>query len=367
MKTKIFSALALAAMMLPLASCNNSEMEPGLRDRGEVNLSQDMGSIGIGVAEAVNLTKSTAASENNKINHLKFFIFDASGSLIASADKSFASGSETSATASVKSDTVQVTVPLGVSGMRIFAVANSKAEADQWTSVTDTTTLKACISKLSSNSIDCMAAIGNADGLTFVKDQTYTVMVKRYGSKVILEKVTTAFKSDAHKALDFKLKALYLTNVQPECPYSQVATNADAAKWYNQMKFTSVSAAVDTLIAEKGLDVDIKSGSAAKHYFYCYPNTTVKDGDSHDKTSFTARRTRLVLETLLGAETYYYPIDLPGSDDGTLESNKTYTITDLKITGIGTQDPEDKLEKGVVACNITIKDWETGESWTVEY
>lgn len=363
MKRQLITVTAIVAAVLGVCSCNNQEMNRSDRS-GDGNIG-NVGSISFAVSETGVATKSTAESNNNKVNHIKLFIFDAGGSLVATADKSFSSPA--AVTSTTKSDTVKVTVPLGVSGMRVFAVANSKAESDQWASVKDTATLKACVSKLSSNTIDCMSAIGDIKDQTFAKDSVYTVNVKRYGSKVILDKVTTAFKSDAHKALDFKLKAIYLTNVQPECPYTQVATNAEATKWYNQMKFATVSAAVDTLIAEKGLNVDIKSGSSQKHYFYCYPNTVTKEGDSHDKTSFTARRTRLVLETLLGTETYYYPIDLPKSDAGTLESNKTYTVTDLKITGIGTQDPEDKLEKGIISCNITISDWETGESWTVEY
>lgn len=364
MKKKVLAVTAIVAAVLGICSCNNQEMDREDKQRPSFE-ADGFGSVNFAVAENIILTKSTAESNNNKVNHLKFFIFDQSGSLIASADKSFSTPA--AVTSSSASDTVKVTVPLGVSGMRVFAVANSKADEAQWATVTDTTTLKACISKLSSNTIDCMAAIGDLKDQTFAKEGVYTVNVKRFGAKVILDKVTTAFKSDAHKSLDFKLKAIYLTNVQPECPYSQVASNAAATSWYNQMTFTSVSTDVDALIAEKDLDVDMKTGISQKHYFYCYPNTINKEGDSHDKTSFTARRTRLVLETILGTNTYYYPIDLPGSDTGTLENNKTYTITDLKVTGIGTQDPEDKLEKGVIACNITIADWETGESWTVEY
>ena len=364
MKTRFFKAGLLAAAVFGIVACNNSEMETGKTQSKDIFNTAGVGNVSFGVAESVSFTKSQIASDNNKIKHIQLFVFDKSGALIASKGKNFST--TTSATSSLASDTVQITVPLGVAGMRVFALANSESESEQWSSVKDTATLKKCISKLSSNSADCMSAIGDRDGLTFSRDSVYTVSVKRFGVKVILENITTAFVSSVHQGLDFKLEEIFLTNVQSECPYSQVPIDTNAAGWINKRGF--VSSDVNDLVAETGLATDLKAGSDVRHYFYCYPNRTVKAADSHDtQGDFTVRRTRLVLKTSLGSETYYYPIDLPGSDTGKLESNKRYTITDLKITGIGVNDPETVLEKGSISCRITIQDWETGEIWSVEY
>ena len=116
------------------------------------------------------------------------------------------------------------------------------------------------------------------------------------------------------------------------------------------------------------INLDIKNGMSTMRHFYCYPNTTLLADDTHDTTAFCERRTRLVLATLLGDEVTYYPITLPKNASGALESNKRYIISDVKITGPGVDDPEDPIgERGTVTYNVTILDWETGETWIENY
>ena len=369
MKRKTFSLLAgLAVSLFSLFSCENSSLETG----EAVSITPQKGNLSICVSDIV-VTKGVVGAVgdtlNNEINHIQIWVFDSAGKLVTSGGKAFSS--HTSATVSSKSDTVKVNgVLYNVDGLKVYALTNSASESSQWDSVSSEDELLACVSDLKDNTVRCMAAIGSKDNLKFSKDTTVTIPVKRFGAQVLLKNVTTAFASTVYASKSFVLTDIFLTNVQPTCSYSQVAANNSVEEnWYNKMKLEGkVSGALDSLIAERNLNLDIKGGMTAMHHFYCYPNTTVLADDTHDTDEFCARRTRLVLATKLGDQVTYYPITLPKSENGTLESNKRYIISDVKITGPGVDDPEDPInERGTITYNVTIQDWETGETWIENY
>ena len=86
---------------------------------------------------------------------------------------------------------------------------------------------------------------------------------------------------------------------------------------------------------------------STQHTFYCYPN---KAADS-DATSWSPRRTRLVLKTTLGTDTYYYPVTLPE-----LENNKSYEL-ELTITRPGSDNADMPVSFEDCAFEITVKPW----------
>lgn len=369
MKRNYYALLAgLTVSLAALTSCGKNDLQPAYSD---INVPQ-FGTLSFCIPDGI-ATKGVVSTDadtlNNEINHIQIWVFDSAGKLVTSGGKAFSS--HTSATASSASDTVKVGgVLYNVDGLKVYALTNSAAESSQWASVASEDELLACVSDLKDNTVECMAAIGSKDNLKFSKDTTVTIPVKRFGSQIILKNVTTAFASTAYSNKTFVLTDIFLTNVQPTCPYSQVAANDSIVEnWYDKMKLEDkVSDALDSLIAERDLSLDIKNGMSTVHHFYCYPNTTPLADDTHDTTAFCARRTRLVLATLLGDEVTYYPITLPKSANGTLESNKRYIISDVKITGPGVDDPEDPIgERGTVTYNVTIRDWETGETWSENY
>lgn len=368
---KNFSIL-MAGMIVSLAALTSCEKNE-LHSQSDINnLEPQSGTLSICVSDGIatkGIVSAAGDTLNNEINHIQIWVFDAAGRLVTSGGKAFEE--HTSATSSSASDTVKVGgVLYNVSGLKVYALTNSAAEASQWASVSSEEDLLACVSGLASNTVPCMAAIGSKDNLKFTKDTLVSIPVRRFGSQIILKNVTTAFASTAYAEKSFVLTDIFLTNVQPACPYSQVAANDTVVdNWYNKMRLEDkVSDALDGLIAERDLDTDIKNGMSTVRHFYCYPNTTPLADDTHDTTAFCARRTRLVLATLLGDRVTYYPITLPKSATGALESNKRYIINDVKITGPGVDDPEDPIgERGTVTYSITIQDWETGETWSETY
>jgi hypothetical protein len=68
------------------------------------------------------------------------------------------------------------------------------------------------------------------------------------------------------------------------------------------------------------------------------------------------------VETTLAGKTYYYPVNIP-----TPVANTLYQITNMKITGLGSDSPDKLVEKGTISVSITVTDWSTGFSKEVEY
>lgn len=93
-------------------------------------------------------------------------------------------------------------------------------------------------------------------------------------------------------------------------------------------------------------------------YFYSYPNSTSVDVDGWSDP-FTARMSRLVLGVRIDGNLYYYPIVL----DSTLERNKTYDV-EVSIISLGSKNPWEKIEKGDILTNITVKEWVPGDSYS---
>ena len=191
-----------------------------------------------------------------------------------------------------------------------------------------------------------------------------SIPVKRFAAKVQIDKITPAFTAPAHKAQEFKLTGIYLVNVNGSCPYTLTSTAGSTDYWYNKMKY--VSGDCNALISDKlsspvtlQASADAVTPYTTSHYLYCYPNPVTTDSSS---SSWSNRYTRLVVETTLGGTTYYYPVNIP-----TPAANTLYQITNMKITGLGSNSPDKLVEKGSLSVSITVTDWSTGFSKEVEY
>ena len=153
-------------------------------------------------------------------------------------------------------------------------------------------------------------------------------------------------------------------NVNGSCPYTLTSTAGSSDYWYNKMKY--VSGDCNALISDKlSTPVTLQASADAvtpyttAHYLYCYPNPVTTDSSS---STWSNRYTRLVVETTLGGTTYYYPVNIP-----TPTANTLYQITNMQITGLGSDSPDKVVEKGSLSVSITVTDWSTGFSKEVEY
>jgi hypothetical protein len=144
---------------------------------------------------------------------------------------------------------------------------------------------------------------------------------------------------------------------------------AAISKWYNKMGrkdgATSSSQIIDgtTNLASHpsltfmSVSKTVANGSslapATPYLFYTYQNNCTAEGSGWAST-FSARKTRLVVTATIGGTKYYYPISI---DSPT--RNTAYTV-ELTITGLGSSDPDILVEKGAITATVTVDPWQNG-------
>lgn len=317
-----FSAALLAAL---LSSCNK---EPGFTpapgEKEYVTLSVNVG--------AETKAGSTTQTQDNTVNSVQVFIFDASG-----AFETKASGTATS-----------LDIKCVTGAKKIVALVNAPVATPASYSA-----LMSTVSNLSDNALSSFVMVGEASKTVTASDNTVTISVKRLVAKVSINKITNAMTGiNATKA--FVVKKVYLINVAANTTYALGAPT----DWLNKIKWATSSS--DALLYDTVASGTVANGSSYStvHSFFPYPNPTTSDNQN---STWSARHTRLVVEATLGGEAVYYPITLP-----VLERNKTYTITELTIKVPGSEDPDKPVEKEAASFTISVSDWENGSNISQE-
>lgn len=204
------------------------------------------------------------------------------------------------------------------------------------------------VSELVDNISDRLVMVGST-AAQVIGDVSIVIRVKRLVSKIQLGEIAVDFAYGGFTGIH--INSLYLTNVNSSTTLDGTGM-AVPEEWFNRMGHAR-SACDGILFEDIGCTLPDKGSHKVTHSFYAYPNHTVED--THGGGSFSARYTRLVIDTDLG----YYHIDFPD-----LSPNKAYIINKVTITGPGAGTPEEHVERANCTFKITVKDWETGTSIT---
>ena len=309
-----------------------------------------MATLQVNVSDGVT-TRATSVKDSQigtGEGDIQVLVFNSDGNLVAYGKNN------------ASSNNITISLPTGV--VKCYAVVNS---TENLSNVSKESVLLQKSSYLKNNATSKMEMIGSATKTVSAGVNSVTIPVKRFAAKVQIDKITPAFTSPAHKAMEFRLTGIYLINVNGSCPYSQVSTaSTDNGMWYNKQKYVSgecnalISDKFDSSVLMQNSD-GIVTAYSGSHYLYCYPNPVTTDSSA---STWSNRFTRLVVETTLGGTTYYYPVNIPAPVANTL-----YQITNMKITGLGSDSPDKLVEKGTISVSITVTDWSTGFSKEVEY
>ena len=309
-----------------------------------------MATLEVNVSDGV-ATRATSVKDSQigtAAGDIQVLVFNSAGNLVGFGENA------------ASSSNISISVPTG--SVKCYAVVNS---SEDLSSVSKESTLTSKVSYLKSNSVTKMEMIGSVSKTVAAGANSVSIAVKRFASKVQIDKITPAFAAPAHRAMEFKLVGIYLINVNGTCPYTMIPTGAsESTSWYNKRKY--VSGDCNHLITDKFSTHVIMQTSAGEvtpystpHYLYCYPNPVTTDVST---TTWSERISRLVVETMLGGTTYYYSVNIP-----TPQCNTVYQITNMKITGLGSDTPDTVVQKGSLSVSLTITDWSTGFSKEVEY
>lgn len=326
MKTNITFILAAAiACLMVCVSCDKTETT-GFKNRSEAT------ELTIDLKAPTPGTKSTQIGEESGIHNVQIFVFRSDGQLDAYTS--------TSAKENIK-------LACSNGDRTVYALVN----APDASGIKTESEFKSTRSDLKDNSLAQFVMAGSKS-ITLKGSEQVEISVKRLVARLSIEKIVTDFAAPAYKNAEFKITGIYAINVAGD---ASVVGDGSPSAWMNQMKY--VSSDCDALIYDKVDDAAVTSTSpyTSAHYFYVYPNPTSADASG---SPFTPRYTRLVVETSLNGNTYYYPISIGTS--GGIVSNNTYTIKTLTITKPGSTDPDIPVSSSDCSFSIVVAEWETG-------
>lgn len=215
--------------------------------------------------------------------------------------------------------------------------------------------LLSTLTTLAENAPDRLVMRGTLGAHRIETDEKITLEAERVAAKVSCI-LRTVFP-ERLAALPFEIDAIYLTNVVGAhlLSLSDLAPDASAC-WFNRMDVEDSESVVpfDLIFKQVGRRMGAAEVLDPGVSLYAYPNTCA---DDHDRTKWTARRTRLVVRARLGDRLTYYPVTL----DSVLP-NRHYRV-DLTIAGYGVEHPEDRLsDYASLAASLTLVPWDDGGS-----
>ena len=344
MKKTLFIMAAVAAMA---CSCDkDADCEPcqEAQTKATLNVSLDF--------EDEPQTRATsyvtAQTYETKVNDVQVLVFDSSGALNAYVD------------ADTKTSGISISTTAG--SKTVWAVVNGP----NLSSITTLSALQSTAVDLGANSTTETTGFVMAGSTTCTVGSsaaTASVAVKRLVARVALQKINNSLPG-SYGALT--VNNVTLINVAGN---QNLAGTASVSTWYNKMGrkdgATATGQIIDgsTYVAShptltfKSVGSSVVNGASltptTPYLFYCYPNSTTTDATGWS-SSFTARKTRLVVAATIGGTKYYYPvvIDTPAR-------NTAYTV-ELTITGLGSTDPDKPVQKGSITASVTVEGWASG-------
>lgn len=289
----------------------------------------------------------TSQTYETAVNNVQVLVFDSTGALNAYVD----------ADKSVTGITINTTA----GSKTVWGVVNGP-------DLSGITTLSALQSKavdLSANSTTTSTGFVMAGSTTCTvsSSTTASIQVRRLVARIALQKVNNSLPA-SYGAIT--INNVTLINVVGN---QNLNGSASISTWYNKMGrkdgATASSQIIDgstypascPTLTFKSISSSVANGSSltpsTPYLLYCYPNSTSTDAEGWS-SSFTARKTRLVVTATISGTKYYYPIVID-----TPTRNTAYTV-ELTITGLGSTDPDKPVVKGSINASVTVQGWSAG-------
>lgn len=347
---KTLSILAMAAAVL--CSCDkNADCLPCQENQENQEMATLNVSLNFDDEPATRAAYTTAQDYEKAVNDVQILVFDSAGKINIYKD----AGTSTS----------NISISTTAGTKTVWAVVNGP----DLSSIATLSALQAKTVDLADNSVtktEGFVMAGSASCTLTASGATAAVTVSRLVSRVALRTVTNSLAA-GYGAL--KIDHVTLANVVGN---QNLAGSAAIATWYNKMGRKDGGAQADIIdgstnkascptLTFAAPAASVNNGAShtpsTPYLFYCYPNSTSTDATGWAST-FSARKTRLVVAATISGTKYYYPVVI-----STPERNKAYTV-DLTITGLGSTDPDEPVSKGSITASVTVKDWVGGTEYS---
>ena len=297
-------------------------------------------------------TKATAylssQTYEKQVNNVQILVFDSSGALNIYKD--------------VGTSTSGISINTTTGSKTIWAVINGPS----LTSIKTLSALRNTAVDLGNNSTTASEGFvmsGSSEITVGSASTSVSIQVERLLSRVALQKITNSLPASYGT---MTINNVCLANVVGN---QNLAGAATASTWYNKMGRKDGATASNQIIdgstylashptlTFKSVESSVANGAShtpsTPYLFYTFPNSTSNDVTGW-ATSFTARKTRLVVAATIGGKKYYYPVVID-----TPSRNNAYTV-ELTITGLGSTEPDKPVEKGTINASVTVEGWATG-------
>ncbi len=341
---KTLSIMALAAAVL----CSCDKGEDCLPCQQETRTGTLSVSLDFENAPSTRATTSYVAAQTYEtaINDVQILVFDSIGALNAYVD--------------VDAKTSDISINTIYGEKTIWAVVNGP-DVSRITTLTD---LKKVAVNLgthnSTNSTKGFVMTGSTTCNLSGATATASIAVKRLVARIALLKINNALPSSYGS---INIGTITLSNVVAN---QNLEGSASPSTWYNMYGRTDNGLIIDgkTYLASapeltfRTVYLNVPNGTPlapqTPYMFYTFPNPTETDKYGW-ATSFTARKTRMVVSATIGSTKYYYPVTLE------IPARNTAYSVELTITGLGSSDPDLPVEKGTITATVTVDPWQQGE------
>lgn len=337
----------LAASALIAASCDkNGATSSSEKETNDV--------IPVSVSVKTGATKALAASdaeEQVKTLHLFLYRVDSKGKKIFESYYDFSS--------STNGGTIYIDPAKDAESYILAAYANQnmseEAYLEDWSSFSN--------ESLSSFQMFGKTDVNRAD---LERTKTINVLLVRQCSKVTVNNIKTEWTNSANNFKEFRIKAMYLMDVEGVFKNLHEITGAAAnTPWLNMGGHTSNSydsMLYDAIGGNDGIVVSKDQQYSTKHTFYGY--ISARTNYTTDKNAAWEKNgTRLVIEATLDGEACYYSVKINRESEPFTEiRNKHFIIDNITIKTPGSSHPyESTVDETDISVSVTVADWDEVE------
>ena len=190
------------------------------------------------------------------------------------------------------------------------------------------------------------------------------VSLMRQCSKVTVNNIKTEWTNSANNFKEFRIKALYLMDVEGVFKnLHDITGNAANTSWLNKGGHTSND--YDTMLYDaigennNGVVVSKDKPYSTKHVFYGYISA-LTNYTTDKSAAWQKNGTRLVIEANLDGEACYYSVKINRESEPFTEiRNKHFIIDNITIKTPGSSHPyEGTVDETDISVSVSVADWD---------
>lgn len=251
-------------------------------------------------------------------------------------------------------------VAASLRGRRKMALlANSSQDRYTWTSVNSFEGLKGITASIMDESPvrPVMSALADVDAGSA---GTCEILLEPLISEIVLARINCDFTGKTYEGCNIEDPRVYLTNVNACCsPFADSYETLSSVVNCGGLDEEQMSRMHTPGMLYSDLPEPITTSISSPFLkFYCYPNQAPEE-------SLGTPWTRLVIEGIIGGETWYWPLDINRRGGDGIARNTSYCI-DVTIMRKGVKDPDVAVGGEIARVSLVAGEWKEMDNVTLD-